>query len=91
MDTMLVDAGLTFHEIVMNDPLPKGTIQQAVVNFLIGREDAAIFGTMAVNAYIEERRMTEDVDIVSTRARELAEANPASPQRTISHRRAYPQ
>jgi len=71
---MLVDAGLTFREIVMNDPLPKGTIQQAVVNFLIGREDAAIFGAMAVNAYIDERRMTEDVDIVSTSARELAES-----------------
>jgi hypothetical protein len=70
---MLVDAGLTFREIVMNDPLPKGTIQQAVMDFLNGREDAAIFGAMAVNAYIDERRMTEDVDIVSPRAAELAE------------------
>src|SRR3990172_4184406 len=70
---MRVDAGLTFREIVMNDPLPKGTIQQAVVDFLNGREDAAIFGAMAVNAYIDERRMTEDVDIVSDRAKELAE------------------
>ncbi len=70
---MLVDAGLTFREIVMNDPLPKGTIQQAVVNFLDGRDDAALFGAMAVNAYVDERRMTEDVDILSTRAKELAE------------------
>ena len=70
---MLVDAGLTFREITMNDPLPKGTIQQAVVDFLKGRDDAAIFGAMAVNAYIDERRMTEDIDIVSTRATELAE------------------
>lgn len=69
---MLVDAGLTFREIVMNDPLPKGTIQQAVVDFLKGREDAAIFGAMAVNAYVDERRMTEDIDIVSPRAKELA-------------------
>jgi hypothetical protein len=71
---MLVDTGLTFREIVMNDPLPKGTIQQAVVNFLSGRDDSAIFGAMAVNAYIDERRMTEDVDIVSIHAGELAEA-----------------
>ena len=28
---------------------------------------------MAVNAYIDERRMTEDVDIVSPRGEELAE------------------
>lgn len=70
---MLVDAGLTFREIVMNDPLPKGTIQQAVIDFLKGREDAAIFGAMAVNAYVDERRMTEDVDIVSPRGQEFAE------------------
>jgi len=70
---MLVDAGLTFREIVMNDPLPKGTIQQAVINFLDGRDDAALFGAMAVNAYVDERRMTEDVDIISPRAKELAE------------------
>jgi hypothetical protein len=70
---MLIDAGLTFREIVMNEPLPKGVIQQAVIDFLKGREDAAVFGAMAVNAYIEERRMTEDVDIISPRAKEFAE------------------
>ncbi len=66
---MLVDTGLTFREIVINDPLPKGTIQQAAIHFLEGRDDAALFGAMAVNAYIDERRMTEDVDIVSPRAK----------------------
>jgi Nucleotidyl transferase AbiEii toxin, Type IV TA system len=70
---MQVDTGRTFHEIIMNDPLPKGVIQQAVVDFLKGRDDAAIFGAMAVNAYIDERRMTEDIDIVSNRAKDLAE------------------
>lgn len=70
---MLVESGLTFREIVMHDPLPIGMIQQEVVNFLSGREDAAIYGAMAVNAYIDERRMTEDVDVVSTRAKALAE------------------
>src|SRR5688572_22396708 len=70
---MIVDAGLTFQEITMNEPLPKGTIQQAVVDFLSGHDDAALFGAMAVNAYIDERRMTEDVDIVSPRALQLAE------------------
>jgi hypothetical protein len=70
---MLADTGLTFREIVMNDPLPKGMIQQAIFDFLNGREDAAIFGAMAVNAYVDERRMTEDVDIASARAKALAE------------------
>lgn len=70
---MLVDTGLTFREIVMNEPLPKGTIQQAIIDFLKTRDDAAVFGAMAVNAYVDERRMTEDIDIVSTRASELAD------------------
>jgi hypothetical protein len=70
---MLVDAGLTFREIVMNEPIPKGAIQQAIIDFLKARDDAAVFGAMAVNAYVDERRMTEDIDIVSSRARELAE------------------
>jgi len=70
---MLIDTGLTFREIVMNDPLPLGKIQQAVLDFLQNRDDAALFGAMAVNAYVDERRMTEDVGIVSTRAKELAE------------------
>jgi hypothetical protein len=70
---MLVDDGWTFREIVMKDPLPKGAIQQSVIEFLKGRQDAAVYGAMAVNAYVDERRMTEDVDIVSSRARELAE------------------
>lgn len=69
---MIIDDGLTFREIVMNDPLPKATIQQAVFDFLKDQSDAAIFGAMAVNAYIDERRMTEDVDLVSPRAEALA-------------------
>jgi len=70
---MLIDTGLTFREIVTNDPLPKGTIQQAVIHFLDGRDDAALFGAMAVNTYVDERRMTEEVDILSPRAKQLAE------------------
>jgi hypothetical protein len=70
---MLVDAGLTFREYARKDPLPKGIIQQAVIDFLENREDAMICGAMAVNAYVDERRMTEDVDIMSQRPPELAE------------------
>jgi hypothetical protein len=71
---MLVDDGLTFREIVMNEPLPKGAIQQAIIEFLKDRNDAAVFGAMAVNAYVDERRMTEDIDIASPNAQQLAEA-----------------
>ena len=57
----------------MNEPLPLATIHEAVLNFLRNREDAALFGAQAVNAYVEEPRMTQDVDILSVRAAALAE------------------
>ena len=36
-------------------------------------EDAVLFGAQAVNAYVDEPRMTQGVDIASPRAAELAE------------------
>jgi hypothetical protein len=44
-----------------------------VLEFLRGRDDVALFGAQAVNAYVSEPRMSHDVDLISTRARELAE------------------
>ncbi|HZW31550.1 MAG TPA: hypothetical protein VFF52_12635 [Isosphaeraceae bacterium] len=57
----------------MREPLPLATIQDAVLEFLRGRTDAVLFGAQAVNAYVDESRMTQDVDILSPRAAELAE------------------
>lgn len=57
----------------MREPFPLATIHDAVLEFLRGRDDAAVFGAQAVNAYINEPRMTQDVDILSPRAAELAE------------------
>jgi hypothetical protein len=64
---------LTFQEFVMHEPLPLSKIQEAVLEFLQGRDDAVLFGAQAVNAYVAEPRMTQDVDILSTRAKEFAE------------------
>ena len=64
---------LTFHEFVTHEPLPLSRIQEAVLEFLQGRDDAVLFGAQAVNAYVSEPRATQDVDIMSTRAVELAE------------------
>jgi hypothetical protein len=44
-----------------------------VLKFLRGREDAVLFGSQAVNAYVGEPRMSQGIDLVSTRAVELAE------------------
>ena len=57
----------------MREPLPLSTIHDAVLEFLRGRDDVVVFGAMAVNAYVDEPRMTQDIDLMSTRARELAE------------------
>jgi len=70
---MLRDGTLTFREFIMREPLPLATIQEAVLEFLRGREDAVLFGAQAVNAYVGTPRMTQDIDILSTRAPELAE------------------
>ena len=70
---MFGDGSLTFREFVMREPLPLATIQDAVLEFLRGRTDAVLFGAQAVNAYVDEPRMSQDVDILSPSAAELAE------------------
>ena len=70
---MLGDGALTFREFAMREPLPLATIHDAVLEFLRGRDDAVLFGAQAVNAYVDEPRMTQDVDILSPRAKDLAE------------------
>ena len=62
---------LTFQEFLMQEPLPLATVQQAVLEFLRGRDDAVVFGAQAVNAYVAEPRMTQDIDLLSPRAETL--------------------
>ncbi len=57
----------------MSESLPLATIQEAVLEFLRGRDDAVVFGAQAVNAYVSEPRMSQDIDLLSPRAPELAE------------------
>jgi len=57
----------------MREPLPLATIHEAVLEFLRGRDDIVLFGATAVNAYVDEPRMTQDIDLMSTHAAELAE------------------
>jgi len=64
---------LLFSEFAISERLPLAIIQNAVFEFLAGRNDVAVFGAQAVNAYVAEPRMTQDVDLLSTRAEELAE------------------
>ncbi len=57
----------------MREPLPLATIHEALLDFLRGRIDAVLFGAIAVNAYVSEPRMTQDIDLLSTDAKNLAE------------------
>jgi hypothetical protein len=71
---MFGDGSLTFQEFAMREPLPLATIHDAILfEFLPHRDDAVLYGAQAVNAYVEEPRMTQDVDIASPRAEELAD------------------
>jgi hypothetical protein len=56
------------------EPIPLAVIFHEVLALLATRDDAVLFGAQAVNAYCEPPRMTADVDVLSTHARELAEA-----------------
>lgn len=57
----------------MQETLPLATIQDAVLGFLRGRKDAVVFGAQAVNAYVDEPRMTQDIDLLSVQASALAQ------------------
>jgi hypothetical protein len=64
---------LSFKEFAMQEPLPLATLHNAVLEFLRDRDDAVLFGAQAVNAYVSEPRMTQDVDVLAIQATELVE------------------
>lgn len=70
---LLADAPLTLREFVTHEEVPLATIFREVLEFLQGSTDAVLFGAHAVNAYCDPERMTQDVDLLSTHAAELAE------------------
>src|SRR5437773_10280263 len=70
----MLNAGtLTFEEFAMREQLPLATIHDAVLEFLRGRDDVVVFGAQAVNAYVSEPRMTQDIDLLSPRAEAFAQ------------------
>lgn len=57
----------------MDEAIPLSTLHDAILDFLRGRDDAVLCGAHAVNAYVAEPRMTQDIDIVAIRAADIAE------------------
>jgi hypothetical protein len=63
---------VTFQEFIVQEPLPLATVQTAVLEFLRNRDDIVVFGAQAVNAYVDEPRMTQDIDLLAVQAEEIA-------------------
>jgi hypothetical protein len=68
-----LDAPVTVREIMTREEAPLADVFREVGHFLIGRDDAVLFGAQAVNVYVETERMTQDVDVMSTRAEAFIE------------------
>ena len=71
---MFGDGSLTFREWATQEPRPLAVVHDAVLEFLRRPERRrAVRRAARSNAYVSESRMTQDVDIASPRAAELAE------------------
>lgn len=70
---VLIADALSFQEFMNRESLPLATLHRAVFEFLRDRQDVVIFGAQAVNAYVGEPRMTQDIDVLSLQAASLAE------------------
>ncbi len=57
----------------MTKERPLASVFRALYGELRGRSDVVIFGSQAVNAYVRPPRATEDLDLQSTHAPEVAE------------------
>lgn len=57
----------------MGEQVPLAMIQEAVLEFLRDRNDVVIFGAQAVNAWVNEPRMTQDINLLALEAGDLAE------------------
>jgi hypothetical protein len=65
---------LTAAEFLMKEPLPLHRIQEAIFEFCRRRTDVVVFGAQAINAYVAEPRMSQDVDLLSATPSETADS-----------------
>src|SRR5205807_1249571 len=72
-NSMFGDGPLTFREFMRRERLPLARVHDAVLDFLRGRGDCVLCGAHVVNAYVNTPRLSQDVDILSNSAAELAQ------------------
>lgn len=70
---MLLDAPLTLMEFAMKEKVPLSEIFRLVFTILSEHDDVTVYGSQALNVYVKPPRMTEDIDVFSLHASELAE------------------
>jgi hypothetical protein len=70
---LLFDAPITLREAVSKEPSLAEIFKYVLSQLADDPEDVALFGSQAVNAYVEPPRMTADIDILSTHAEVFAD------------------
>jgi Nucleotidyl transferase AbiEii toxin, Type IV TA system len=60
-------------EFAMNEKVPLAEIFRLVFTVLSEHDDVSVYGSQALNVYVKPPRMTEDIDVFSQHAPELAE------------------
>jgi hypothetical protein len=69
---MFGDGALSLRQFAVREPLPLARIHEAVLEFLRHRDDAVLFRAQAGNAYVDEQRMTQDLDSLSPRVTDFS-------------------
>jgi hypothetical protein len=62
---------VTFREFVDKERPTAEEIQGEVLHFIQSRKDVVLVGAWAVNAYVDEQRQTQDVDLIAFDAQDL--------------------
>lgn len=70
---LLTDGPLTLAEFSMREAVPLSSVFRLVFTILQNRPDAVVYGSQALNQYVKPPRMTEDIDVFSLEAIDLAE------------------
>src|SRR5260221_7693471 len=63
---------LTASELLMREPVPLHRVHEAIFAFCRAHDGVVIFGAQAVNFYVREPRMSQDVDVLSATPEETA-------------------
>lgn len=70
---MFGDGSLSFQEFIAKEPHPIWVVQDVIFEALENRVDVVMTGSHAVNAYVDEARWAEDVDVLARDTKAVAQ------------------